>query len=370
MANLGLPYLSIEFREQGIARIDRSKRSVVALVLQDPEVSGQFELYSLSDIPKGLTEKNKEQITLAFMGYVHTPRKIELVVEQSDSAEKPKFDVTSPGFIYLESVRWDYLAVPFADTEDTLEIATWVKALNTTKRKMCKFVGANVKSDCKKIINFTNKTMRDVAGKEYDTASYTARIAGLLAGTPPQISCTYAPLPELTYVEPISMEDREKRVNAGEFILFDDGRKIKVQSGNNSLITTNEIEGPSFRKIKIVEIMDFMTDDITTTAEDSYLGKYANTYNNKLLLCSAIKGYMEVLEQDDLLARGSSKVEIDIEATAAFLKSMGFKMPDGRTVDEMETFEIREADTKDHVFIRAWCKILDAIEKIEIRVEI
>ena len=36
----------------------------------------------------------------------------------------------------------------------------------------------------------------------------------------------------------------------------------------------------------------------------------------------------------------------------------------------MDYKEIREADTKDKVFIKAYCKILDAIEEIELNVEI
>lgn len=116
--------------------------------------------------------------------------------------------------------------------------------------------------------------------------------------------------------------------------------------------------------------MDAMADDIQWAAQDSYIGKYANSYDNKVLLMSAILGYMEILENDGLLAKGSSHVEINIEAQKAFLKSMGYQTIDKRTVDEMDLKEIKEADTKDKVFIKAYCKILDAIEEIELDVVI
>lgn len=369
MAKLGLPHLHIRFTEQGSARIDRSERGIVALLVQEKDLSGTFTIYTNSDIPKGLSDKNREQVELALMGYTKTPRKIVLVVEKSETADTPKFDVTGPGFKALETIRFDYLAVPFADESDSQKIATWIKALNDNKDKRCKVVVANIKGDSRKIINYTMPSVSTI-DKDYKANEYVARIAGLIAGTPMQIACTYAPLPELVKCTYYSQEELAEKVGRGELVLIDDGEKIKVVRGVNSLTTTSQLEGESFRKIKIVDIMDAMADDIQMAAQDSYIGKYANSYNNKVLLMSAILGYMEVLENDGLLAKGASKVEIDMDAQKAFLRSMGFKTNDGRTVDEMDYKEIREADTKDKVFIKAYCKILDAIEEIELNVEI
>lgn len=369
MAKLGLPYLHIRFIEQGTARIGRSVRGIVALVLQEKQMKGTYDIYTASDIPKELSEKNREQVELALIGYQKTPKKLIVVVEQSETADNPKFDVTTEAFKMLETLRWDYLAVPFADETDSEKIATWIKTLNDNKDKRCKFVAANVNADNKKIINFTMPSVSTKA-KEYKTNEYTSRIAGLIAGTPMQIACTYAPLPELKACTHFTQEEIGQRIGKGEFVLLNDGEKIKVARGVNSLVTTSQIEGESFRKIKIVDIMDAMADDIQWAAQDSYIGKYANSYDNKVKLMSAILGYMEVLEDDGLLAKGCSHVEINIEAQKAFLKSMAHETVDGRNVDEMDLKEIKEADTKDKVFIKAYCKILDAIEEIELDVVI
>lgn len=367
MARLGLPYLHIEFKEQGIARIGRSERGILALLLQDENISGNYTIYTLGDVPKELNEKNREQVELALMGYRQSPNRLILVVEPLEAEAAPSFDVTSDGFKYLETVRWDYLAVPFANAEDTQSIATWIKGLNDNYDKRCKFVGANIDADSRKIINYTTEWVKSTTG-EYAANEYTARIAGLLAGTPLQIAATYAPLPELVDCTYYDRNEISEKIGQGELVLMNDGEKIKVARGVNSLVTTSELEGESFRKIKIVDIMDAMADDIQRTAEDQYLGKYSNTYDNKCLLMSAIEGYMEVLENDNLLQKGKSKVEINMAAQKAFLKSMGYKTPDGRTVDEMLEQEIKEADTKDKVFLRAYCKIVDAIEEIELEV--
>lgn len=369
MAKLGLPYLHIKFREQGIARIKRSLRGIVALVVQEKSLKGNYNIYTSSDIPKELSEKNRKQVELTLMGYQRTPKKIVLVVEQSETADKPKFDVTTEAFKYLETVRWDYLAVPFADEVDSENIATWVKTLNDNRDKRCKFVAANINADNKKIINYTMPSVTTRDG-EYKANEYTSRIAGLIAGTPMQIACTYAPLPELKACTHYTQEEISDKIGKGELVLLNDGEKIKIARGVNSLVTTSQIEGESFRKIKIVDIMDAMADDIQWAAQDSYIGKYANSYDNKVKLMSAILGYMEVLENDGLLAKGSLRVEIDIDAQKAFLKSMAYETVDGRNVDEMDLKEIKEADTKDKVFIVAYCKILDAIEEIKLNVVI
>lgn len=364
MAKLGLPYLHIAFRERGLATITRSKRGVVALVLQDTKVKGHYTLYTNSDIPEELSEKNKKQVQLALIGNVRTPRRVELIVEQSETAETPKFDTASQGFKDLENIRFDYLSVPFADTADSQKIATWVKGLNDNYSKRCKAVVAQSPGNSPKIINYTTPEVMD-AERTYSSTEYTSRIAGLIAGTPPQIATTYSTLPELTKCTAFSRDELTKKIGDGEFVLMDDGQKIKVARGVNSLTDTSQIYGDAFKKIKKVEIMDLMADDIQHTAEDQYLGKYANTYDNKILLCDAILGYCKELELDSLLVPGSTIVDIDVEAQKAYLIQKGVK-----DIGDMEPQDIKEADTDDKVFIKLTTQILDAIEEITVNVVI
>ena len=68
----------------------------------------------------------------------------------------------------------------------------------------------------------------------------------------------------------------DEAIDGGEFILYHDGEKVKVGRGVNSLQTTTADRGEQCKKIKIVEAMDLMKRDITTTMQDSYIGKYAN----------------------------------------------------------------------------------------------
>ena len=178
-----------------------------------------------------------------------------------------------------------------------------------------------------------------------------------------KISCTYAPLTELADCARLTREEGDAAIDAGKFILIHDGQKVKVGRGINSFVTTIDGKGTAFQKIKIVECMHMMEQDIRKTAEDSYIGKYPNSYDNKCLLMTAIDGYLEQLAGDDLIAAGWT-VEINLEKTRAYLKSIGVD------VSEMTDDQIRRADTGDKVFIKISVTILDAIEEIDIEANI
>ena len=98
------------------------------------------------------------------------------------------------------------------------------------------------------------------------------------------------------------------------------------------------------------------------TAEDSYLGKYANTYDNKCLLLSAIGNYFEKLKTEGVLEKYS--VEIDTEANRKYLKDKGMD------VEAMTDDDVKQANTGSYVFLKATLSILDAIEDIVLPITI
>ena len=162
----------------------------------------------------------------------------------------------------------------------------------------------------------------------------------------------------------LTREEMDDAIDDGELILVHDGAKVKLGRGVNSLTTTTQEKGEAFRKIKIVETVDMIKNDIRLTAQDNYIGKYANSYDNKCLLIMAIKGYLEELERSGILERGTSVVEIDLEAQEGYLKSSG------ADTGSMTEQEIKEANTGSRVFLRASIRILDAIEDIDLDITI
>ena len=385
---MGAPSIDISFIEKGISAIKRGERGIVMLWVKDrlPESTiNPITVVTESDIPSGLSDATVKQVKLAMIGYTNAPKKVLVycmgIEEDADEAAVEagyKMAMTA-----AETIRFDYLAIPTVETDSKGEdIASWIKTMRGTKKKKIKAVLPNVAADNEGIINFTTEKSiktESVTGEDgtkttvdmiYTSEQYCARIAGLIAGTPMTIACTYAPLPELS--DCTRLTDNDTPVDNGEFIVFYDGEKVKVVRGVNSFVTTIDGKGDSFKKIKIVEAMDMINDDIVKTAQDSYLGKYANTYSNKCLLITAISSYFAQLNRDDIIS--SYLVGLDADALRIYLKGRGLKatLDDGtiKDVDECSDVEIITADTSANVFLTGNVKILDAIEDIKMPIYI
>ena len=382
---MGAPGINISFIEKGMTAEARDKRGTVLLWVKDAlEVPGAnpVTVVTESDIPESLSDATVEQVKLAMIGYTDSPQKVLVYGmgigegDETDAGYKKAMEVS-------ETIRFNYLAVPTVETDGKGEdVAEWVKAMRTDKKKKIKAVLPNVPADNEGIINFRTEkcvkteTVTTEDGTKitvdviYTTEQYCARIAGLIAGTPMTIACTYAPLPELS--DCTRLKDNDTPVDKGELIVFYDGEKVKVVRGVNSFITTTDDKGDSFKKIKIVEAMDMINDDIVKTAQDSYLGKYANTYSNKCLLITAISSYLAQLKRDDIIS--SYSVGLDTDAIRKHLKGRGQEatLNDGtvKDVDECSDEEIITADTGANVFLTGNVKILDAIEDIKMPIYI
>lgn len=356
---MGLPDINILFKQIGTTAIKRGERGIVALILRDAAVpvTNPIVMSSIDEIPDTLSVDNKEQIELAFLGYINSPRKVIAYVQPTTATDYTEVQH------YLETIKFDYVAVPGISDEDVTAFATWVKGLRDTKDKKVKAVLPNCTADHEGIIDFTAITIKTNT-KTYTAKEYCSRIAGLLAGTPLKISATYAPLPEVIDCDHLTKTDMNTAIDAGKLILMNDGRKIKIARAINSLVTTTADKGAQFKKIKIVDIMDMIYDDVKATTEDNYIGKEPNSYDNKVLLASAVSSYFESLEMENLLDRGKNKAFVDVEAQRIYLKSIGVD------VDNMKEQEIKEANTGDKVFLGGSVKILDAMEDINFSISI
>lgn len=353
---MGMPSISISFTEIASTAIQRGERGIIAMILKDtvPAVNPVVCASSV-DVPTTLSDGSQEQIKLALMGYVNAPLRVIAYVIPSDATDyKDALD-------YFKTVKFDYLVAPTAETDGmTDDIVSYVKT-ERSENKLIKAVLPNVAADTEGVINYaTEKVMVD--DKEYTTEQYCSRIAGIIAGTPLTISCTYAPLSELSDCSRLTKSQMDDAVDAGKLIVWWDGEKVKTARGVNSLTTLTDSKNTQFQKIKIVDTMDMIATDIRKTAEDSYLGKYPNSYDNKCLLLSAIGNYFGRLVSDNILS--GYTLEIDIDANRSYLKGKG------KDVDSMSDDEIKMANTGSYVFMKATLSILDAIEDIVLPITI
>lgn len=388
MAKLGMPSVNIAFEEAGIEAIERSKRGIVALILEEPQdtitklltdhtgtdnstikaITNPFVIFTTDDIPSELTDNNKDYIKKCLIGYTKTPYRVRVYLQatgdEKSATEADKFSATLKK---VATDRFDYLAIPTITEAQCETVATWVKTNRENKFKKIKAVLPNYDADYEGIINFGNTSIV-TKNKTYTPAEYTARIAGLIAGTPMTISVTYAPLAEVIDCDKHDLDENDEKVNKGQFFIWFDGEKFKMSRAMNSLVTTTQGKLEAYQTIKTVDIMDMMYDDIRQTCQDYYIGKYTNDYDNKCLLMSAIMGYFKELEQGRLLQKDYSTIDINVEKVKTYQLEHGLYTKE--KLADMTEQEIKQLDTKKQVFLTAKIKILDAMEDIDLPISI
>lgn len=376
---LRMPNVFVSFYEKGITAIQRSQRGIVAMVFPVNNPSDNVtNIYTIDDIPESWNKYKKEQIELALKGYQNSPKKV-IVLEcqgevkntvpkpgsQSGETEEQTLEADfSKVLKRLEKIYFNWLVVPGIQDKYTDKIATWIKGMRTTKDTKVCAVLPNCNADNEGIVNFTNTTIKTKA-KTFTTTDYCSRVAGIICGTPAIISCTYAPIPEVQEVEQYTAEEMDKKVGKGEFFFFDDGEKIKVARGINSFVTTIQGKGDDFKKVKLVDLMDMIHYDIKKTAHDSYIGKYANSYDNRCLLITAINGYLHTLETEGLLERGQNNCYIDIAAVKNWRESNGLNTRE--ELENMNETQIKELNLHDNAFLGVDLSMLDALENITVK---
>ena len=238
-------------------------------------------------------------------------------------------------------------------------IGAWIKQYRNDEKKTFKVVLPHYAGDHEGIINFTTENITSsVTGKKHTAAEYCARIAGILAGLSLSRSSTFYVLNDVSSAE--VPDDPNERIDAGELILTFDGSQYKIGRGVNSLTSFTATKTEDFRKIKIVEGMDLISYFLRTTVQDSWVGQYPNTYDNKQLLVAYILEYLQELERAGVLNPGESFCEIDYDRQLNWLKSQGVE------VSGLTRQQVLEHQTGSWVFIRCGGRLVDAMEDFEV----
>ncbi len=369
MAKLLSPSISITFVEKAASLIERGSRGIVMLVLRDASITtpATYTIRDVSDIPTGLSTANTTYISDCLTGYSKAPLKVLLYIMPS-SGDTAQLYTNMLKYLQTETFQW--LAIPTVATDKkTTDIISWIKSQRQNDIMIKAVLPSADNADCEGVINWSSTLYRDDTA--YTPEQGTPRIAGLLAGTDTTISATYAPLKDFDDVSRLTKDERNTAVGAGKLIAIWDGEKVKLDRAVTSFTTTTGTKGDSFKKIKLVEDMDMIKSDIQTTIQDSYIGKYANSYDNKCLLITAINSYFKTLVSEGVIESGSA--EIDISAQRNYLIGIGKDVTvdgESKKPEDLTDDEVKVASTGSHVFLRATVTLLDAIEDVDLEINV
>lgn len=305
------------------------------------------------DIPSVLS-KYQDQIEKMLLGGSTQPKKAVVAFGGADYSE------ITAALEALADENASYIALSSSADTMATKVVTWIKAQRNAGKNV-KAVLPDTAADCEGVINYATESV-SVGDKSYTADEYCARIAGLLAGTPITESATYFVLSEATDCTRLTKEEMDNAVDAGKLILnYEDG-KVRIVRAVNSLVTKSEGKGNQYKKIKLIDIMDTIRNDIKTTIKDEWIGKKANSYDNKCLLIAAIQNYFNTLVQQGVLS--FANVQIDTSNNKKYLEENGVD------TTEMNSEEIKQANTGDKVFLVAQIKMNDAIEDVSLEINI
>ena len=370
---LTMPTLTVVFEQRAQTVVARSQKGTATHVLRDAGTAGQgWALTSPGQIPGKLGVENQDAIRRVFKGGVNPPKKVlvyclgaEEQLTAGEAGQSAETSEAAPGsgpaaLKWLSGQKFDYLAGP-ADlsAEEAAVIKDWVIRQREDSHAIYKAVLPNIAAENEGVVNFTAKGIQ-AGGDVWNSAAYCGRIAGLIAGTPMTQSVTFAPLPEVEDIDRLTSAEEDAAVGRGELILTHDGEKVKLGRGINSLTSTAD-RSEAWRKIKLVELLDMVQQDLRLAIQDNYIGKFQNSYDNKLLLITAVKLYLQALEKDQLIEPGFS-CDIDVDEQERYLQSQG------RNTADMTEREIREANTGTHVFLDVSLTPIDAIEDVHVKI--
>lgn len=342
---MGLPEINIVFQSKAETAIKRSANGIVALILRDA-TKGDITSYSYTNesevVKSHWTTANYDYISKTFLG---GPQRV--IVERIGAE-----DTYDDALARLKNKKWNYLAIPsLADNEK--DIADWIIAQRNAKKTFKAVLPYAANNEG--IINFATNDIK-VGTKVYTTAEYCCRIAGLLAGLPMTEGATYQTLAEVESITESTTPDDD--IDGGKFILINDGEKVKVARGVNSLHILSGDKTEDMKKIKIIEGMDLMRDDIRSAFENNYIG-INNSYDNKVMFVAAINQYFDgLLREGVLYGDAENTADIDVNAQRDWLAQK-------YDISEYSDEQIRKAKTGSYVFVTADITFCDAIEDLK-----
>ncbi len=399
---IGMPNINVVFEGLVDSAVTRSSKGTACLILQD-DILFERSILNLSsytiedtipdiediipDIEDTIPEVEDaipevEDTTLTLSNAIVKTYKGFTEVEEADySADNYKIieevfysDVVTLIVISLPSaysfndikkyitknVNWVTYTAP--SRAEQKKLADFVKLENKsrTRRMKCICYGLEiVESDDMHIVNYTNETLTGTDDIDKNVYAYLGRLLGILTACRLDQSVTYNILTDLNSVDDI--DEKDEAIGSGQFILVNDDEGVRIARGVNSLQTINTNSTVDMRYIAIVEAMDLIYEDIVTTFKNTYLGKFKNSYDNQVLLITAINSYFKELSKEDILDPNyNNNCYVDVDTQRAKWVSNGVT-----DAEDWSELEVKYNTWRTNVYLRANIKILNAMEDLE-----
>ena len=382
---IGLPNIQVIFQGLANTAVVRSSRGVACLIIKDNtsvealaevKAKSKKEKSTEEEQPKALSVTEDEKIIKEYKGFTEVTKEdytdknykiIEDVFLTDISklfvikiANEKTFDDIKP-FINKE-INW--IAYIGETKEEQKKLADFVKLENKTRAKRLKAICYDLEqasADDMHIVNFTNKSVTKTDGTTVVGYEYLGRLLGVLAGCRMDTSVTYTVLSDLKNAEEIgNTEAINTAIGNGQLVLINDDDGVRIARGVNSLQTNDKNHTEDMKYITIVEAMDLIYEDIINTFKKVYLGRFKNSYDNQVLLISAINSYFRDLAREEILDPNYNNTTfVDIEKQREIWISNG-KIE----AQNWSDIEVKNNTFRTNVYLQANVKFLNAMEDL------
>lgn len=245
----------------------------------------------------------------------------------------------------IKNIRFNAVALPMYDLTSAqtfnATVPTYVKELCDAGNKVTAVVYNYPSANCEHIVSVDQgyKT----ATSEVNVDAFVGTVAGMMAGTAANVSNTYRLITGATeIVNPKTDAEIEDGLRNGCFMLsqrIDGG--IVVESDINTLTTINIDQNESFKKNRVIRVLDDIAMTIRQTFENEFIGQVTRNENGKNALKASIVAYFNALQ--------------NMEAIQNF------------TSDDVN---IVDGETIDSVVVNVTVQPLDAMEKMYMSVTV
>lgn len=355
---MGLPEILIEFKTKAQTAVTRSQNGIVAVILEDSTKVGDENLsytynYEADIVKSDWTTTNLDYLNKIFLG---KPKRV--LVERVETGENFKKSYNA-ALARIRNKSWNWLTFPGLEPHKDLteELQNWIIAQRAAKKTFKAVLPCSAANN-EGIVNFSSSGIK-VGAKTYSAYEYCARIAGLLAGLSMTESATYQVLSEIDSITESLTPDED--IDEGKFILINDGEKVKVGRGVNSLVTLSGDKTEDMKKIKIIDSLDLIRDDIKASFEENYIN-VVNSHENKMLFIGAVNQYFKSLQSQGVLYDGADcKAYIDVQSQREWLAQK-------YDVSDWTDSEVEVANTGSIIFAGADITIQDCIEDLSFKI--
>jgi len=357
---MGMQKITIALKALAESASSRSKRGIVCLILDDPNVIGLNTYTRLRNVKDNYSTSNKAIITRCFSDRGVKTLKIACYNSAAATPETIETALT-----ILNDVKFNYMACPtVSENGDKLKIGQFIKDQRKNNNILVKAVLHNYSGDYEGLIDFINTTVNMTDGTTtYTGLEFTVDIACLAANCGLDSSLTNMIIDGVKSVDKVG-DDLDTLVDEGKLFLFYDNdlESVVLSKGVNSKTTTGPDEKESLKKIRVVDILDMLRDDLKVTFKKNYQGKVNNSLSKKRLLVSGFNSYLRTMVKQGALNDGeTSEIWLDVEAQKDYLEDQK-----GLDCSEMKDEEILAHDTDEKVFTKGRVYVVDAMEDLDL----